>query len=63
MGTLTQLAADIEHKLWYEDLSVSEVLPYSTSAWLSNRPCHVRGVKECIWPIDAMEALLSRRVH
>ena len=63
MGTLNQLAADVEHQLWYEDMDVGELLPYSTSAWLSERPCKVKGQKDCIWPIDSMKAILDRVVH
>lgn len=62
-GTLNQLAGDVEHQLWYERTNVSDLLPYSTSAWLSNRPCHVKGQKDCIWPIDSMKAILYRAVH
>jgi hypothetical protein len=63
MGTLNQLAADIEHQLWYEGKSVRDLLPYRTSAWLSERPCHVKGQKDCIWPIDSMRAVLDRTLH
>lgn len=63
MGTLNQLAADLEHKLWYERQAITDLLPYSTSAWLSDRPCHVKGQKDCIWPIDAMRELVSRTIH
>ncbi len=63
MGTLNQLVSDVDHSLWYRDEQVTELLPYSTSAWLSDRPCHVKGVRDCIWPGDAMRALLERTVH
>lgn len=63
MGTLNQLAADIEHKLWYEQQDISELSPYRGSAWLSDRPCRVKGEKDCIWPIDSMKAILDRTVH
>ena len=63
MGTLNQLAADVEHQLWYDNKDVGELLPYSTSAWLSERPCHVKWQKDCIWPIDSMKAVLQRVIH
>ena len=63
MGTLNQLAADIEHQLWYERKNISDLLPYGTSAWLSDRPCHVKGQKDCIWPIDSVKEILDRTVH
>lgn len=63
MGTLNQLVSDVDHRLWYRDEQVTELLPYSTSAWLSDRPCHAKGVRDCIWPVDAMRALLERTVH
>ncbi len=57
-GTLNQLKQNIEHLLWYDNSSVMELLPYRTSAWLADRPCNVKGVKDCIWPVKAMHDLI-----
>lgn len=58
-GTMNQMKGDLEHKLWYDRLDVQELLPYSTSVWLADRPCTVKGHKDCVWPIKAMFALLD----
>lgn len=58
-GTMNQMKGDLEHKLWYDRLGVQELLPDSTSAWLADRPCTVKGHKDCVWPIRAMFALLD----
>lgn len=58
-GTMNQMAQDLEHTLDYNCQPVTELLPYSTSAKLADRPCTVKGVKDCIWPIKAMLALIA----
>ncbi len=58
-GTMNQMAQDLAHSLWYDNAKVTDLLPYSTSLWLAERPCRAKGVKGCIWPIDAMFALLD----
>ena len=58
-GTMNQMKGDLEHKLWYDRLDVQDLPPYSTALWLAERPCTVKGHKDCIWPIKAMFALLD----
>ena len=58
-GTMNQMKADLVHKLFYDDEKIEALLPYSTSVWLSDRPCTGKGEKDCIWPLKAMPALLS----
>lgn len=58
-GTLNQMAQDLAYSLDYKGLTATDLLPYSTSAWLAQRPCRAKGVKDCIWPIDAMLGLIS----
>lgn len=59
-GTMTQMAQDLAHSLWYNNAKVTDLLPYSTSLWLADRPCRAKGVKGWIWPIEAMFALLDK---
>ncbi|WP_111642265.1 DUF6933 domain-containing protein [Marinimicrobium alkaliphilum] len=59
-GTMNQMAQDLGHSLWYNNAKVADLLPYSTSLWLADRPCTAKGVKDCIWPIRAMLALLDK---
>lgn len=47
-GTMNQMAQDLEHGLWYDNGSVTDLLPYSTSLRLADRPCTVKGVKDCV---------------
>jgi len=57
-GTMNQMAQDLEARLWYDNTGVEDLLPYSTSAWLADRPCTAKGVKGALWPIKAMHGLL-----
>lgn len=45
----------------YGVADVTELLPYSTSAQLNDRPVTVKGMKasECLWPIRDMESWLK----
>lgn len=58
-GTMNQMAGDVEHMLWYDNASLKDISAYRTGAWLADRPCTVKGVKDCIWPPKAMFALLD----
>lgn len=58
-GTMNQMAGDLKHTLYYNSSDVRDLAPYRTSAWLSDRPCTVKGVKDCVWPIRAMGELLG----
>lgn len=53
------MAGDIEQMLWYDNASLKDISAYRTGAWLADRPCTVKGVKDCIWPPKAMFALLD----
>lgn len=58
-GTMNRMAGDIEHMLWYDNLQLQDISAYRTGAWLADRPCTVKGLKDFIWPKKAMLALLS----
>lgn len=58
-GTLNQMAGNIEHMLRLNSARLEDVSAYKTGAWLADRPCSVKGVKDCIWPQKAMLELLS----
>lgn len=58
-ATMNQMTQDLEHQIWYDRLSVSELAPYRTGAWLADMPCTVKGVKSWIWPQREMLALLD----
>ncbi len=58
-GTMNQMKGDIEHMLWYDNANITEISGYRTAIWLSDRPCTVKGSKDCIWPQKAMLALLG----
>jgi len=59
-GTMNQMKGDIENMLWYDNANVTELSGYRTGVWLSDRPCTVKGQKECIWPQKTMLALLEK---
>lgn len=60
LGTLNQLGQDIDHIIYFDSLNVADIAGYAVSAWLADRPCHVKGQKDCIWPKDAFLDLLDR---
>lgn len=58
-GTMNQMKGDLEHLVWFDNVNIMDCSAYKLSAWLANRPCTVKGQKDCIWPDKAMLALLS----
>nr|WP_197674213.1 hypothetical protein [Halopseudomonas litoralis] len=58
-GTLNHMKQDLDHLLWYDQLPITDLAPYRVGAWLAERPCVAKGVKDCIWPLRAMLALLD----
>jgi hypothetical protein len=59
-GTLNQMAGDIQHMLLFEQADLDAICSYRTGVWLTDRPCMVKGQKDCIWPDKAMLALLNQ---
>lgn len=58
-GTMRLMAQQLEWSLKYNGKHINDMAIYSTSAWLSDRPCNIKGQKECVWPIKAMTQLLT----
>jgi len=58
-GTMNRMKGDIEHMLWYDNVDIMDVSAYKTAAWLADRPCNVKAQKDCIWPKQAILALLG----
>ena len=52
---------DLDAALYHANGDVMNLLPYSTSAQLNDRPVTVKGMKsnECLWPIKDMETWLK----
>lgn len=57
LGTLNQMGQDLGIKLDYDQVSVMDLSPYQTGAWLADRPCQAKG-KGWLWPGRAMLDLL-----
>ena len=57
------MAGDIEHLLWFDEVNVQDVSPYRISAWLADRPCNIKGRKDCVWPIQEMAELLGGTIE
>jgi hypothetical protein len=57
-GTMNQMGQDLDFALDYDGVKVHEITGYRQGAWLADRPCRVKTQKDCIWPRDAMFALL-----
>ena len=62
-GTMNQMSQDIRFSLEYENVSVADITGYRVGAWLADRPCTVKGRKDCIWPDRAMRELLNQPVN
>ena len=58
-GTLNRMGQDLGCMLNYDQCSVMDLSPYRTGAWLADRPCTMKGVSDCIWPVRAMLELLE----
>ncbi|MEO9587613.1 MULTISPECIES: hypothetical protein [Marinobacter] len=58
-ATMNQMKQDLEHQIWYDNLSITDLAPHSTSAWLAERPCTGKTIKGCIWPKRAMLELVK----
>jgi len=59
-GTMNRMKGDIETMLYYDRLDIIDISAARTSAWLADRPCTIKGQKDCVWPQQAMLALLDR---
>ena len=59
-GTMRLMAEELEWSLKYDSKHIDDIAIYSTSAWLSDRPCNIKGQKDCIWPIKEMTKLLEQ---
>tara|TARA_R110001592_G_scaffold336934_1_gene622691 strand:- start:247 stop:879 length:633 start_codon:yes stop_codon:yes gene_type:complete len=62
-GTMNQMAGDIENSINFHDVNMQDVSPYRISAWLADRPCNIKGQKDCAWPIRAMSELLGGSIE
>lgn len=58
-GTLNRVGQDADWYLHYDGVKVAEITGYRLSAELADRPCNVKGQKDCIWPKSAFLALLD----
>jgi len=59
-GTMRLMAGELDWSLKYDGKHIDDIAIYSTSAWLSDRPCNIKDQKDCIWPIKAMTELLQQ---
>lgn len=62
-GTMNQMKGDIEHMLWFDNVKLEDLSPYRVAAWLADRPCTIKGQKDCVWPIQAMAELLDGTIE
>jgi len=59
-GTLNQMGQELDFMLDFDQVVVTELAPYRTSAWLAERPCNVKGARDCIWLVREMLGLLEK---
>jgi hypothetical protein len=59
-GTMNQMKGDLEYSIWSNNTNLDDVSAYGAGAWLADRPCTIKGQRDCIWPDRAMLQLLSK---
>lgn len=57
-GTLRLMIGDLESYTW-DGTDIMDLGTYSLSRSLCDRPCRVKGQKECLWPAKEMKVLLE----
>ena len=62
-GTMNQMAQDLDFAFTHQGVPITEITGYRQGAWLADRPCTVKGHKDCIWPLRTMRELLSSRPY
>lgn len=60
LGTMNQMKGDLEYVMFSKGAQLEDISSYRTGVWLANRPCSIKGMKDCIWPHKAILELLSR---
>jgi len=60
-GTMNRVIQELKYQLEYDGTRIEDLALYSTSVWLNDRPCKVKGMKvsEFLWPKRAMKDHLS----
>ncbi len=58
-GTMNQIGQDADWYLHYDGINVAKTAGYRLSAELADRPCNVKGQKDCTWPKEAFLALID----
>lgn len=59
-GTMNQMAGDVKHMIDYDGADIEDLSAYRMGVWLANRPCTVKGKKDCVWPDKEMIELLHK---
>lgn len=59
-ATMNRMIQETEHSIIYNQVNVAEITGHRVGAWLADRPCNVKGRKDCIWPKREMLALLDK---
>ncbi|AKS43219.1 DUF6933 domain-containing protein [Wenzhouxiangella marina] len=62
-GTMNQMGQDLDYLFDDDRTPVNELTGYRQGAWLADRPCMVKGGKECLWPKQAMRDFLLDQGH
>lgn len=61
-GTMRVMISHIENLVWVDNIKVSELDPCSASAWVNEIPCTVKGQKDVVWPIKAMQEFIEAQM-
>ena len=59
-GTMNQMKGDVEYLIHYDAVDITTITGYRAGAWLAQRPCTVKGQKDCLWPTRTMLTLLDK---
>jgi len=60
-GTINRVIQELKYQLEYDGTHIEDLAFYSTSVWLNDRPCKVKGMKvrDFLWPKRAMKDHLT----
>ena len=62
-GVLNSLKQDVDHALWLDNASVTNISAYGLSSTLANRPSNLKSKSGLIFPAEAMLSLLDHATN
>lgn len=58
-GSMNQMAQEVEHTVYYNEVNIAEITGYRVGAVLADVPRSVKGYKHGLWPVREFLALID----